>query len=131
MNDDSATEYPAVIFEAEGCDFSHYFPAEDGRERLEIYNGARSSGYTMNPADPLSWANSVSVDMNPEDDAITVAISTGDPRGAFTMTIRRIPDDAPTNAGALVMSVPYPEDSTPHESLHQIRPGAYMVGGKA
>src|ERR1043165_3369626 len=42
---------------------------------------------------PLSWCNSATVSTDEADDAVTVSISVGDPRGAFTFTIRRVPDD--------------------------------------
>lgn len=104
----------------DGADF-----LDAGRSRVELVGDPDAN------VGPLSWANSAAVTLDPDEDSITVSISTGDPRGAFTMTIRRIPDDAPTNAGALVMGVPYPGDPMPHEDLHPIRPGAYMVGGAA
>jgi len=78
---------------------------------------------TWEPVDPpLSWCKSAGVNTDPRDDAVTVSISVGDPRGGFTMTIRRLPD------GRLVMYLPYPERSLLHLPLREIHPGTYEVG---
>lgn len=71
---------------------------------------------------PLSWCNSANIRQDPDDDAVHVSISVGDPRGAFAMTIRRLDD------GSLVMHVPYPGESMPHMKLTDLHPGTYRIG---
>jgi hypothetical protein len=78
---------------------------------------------------PLSWCNSAAVHTNESEDAITVSISVGDPRGAFTFTIRRIPDDTDSDlAGRLVMHTPHASDPLPHMELTPLHDGTHVVG---
>lgn len=77
---------------------------------------------------PLAWANGATIHTNPDEDSITVTISVGDPRGAFAFSVRRVPDDAPTNAGRLVMHTPYPGEPMPHVGLTTDHAGTYWVG---
>jgi hypothetical protein len=77
----------------------------------------------------LSWCNSAAIDTDEADDAITLRLSTGDPRGAFTITIRRVPDDANSPlAGLLLMHTPYPGQPMPHEPVHPLHPGTFVIG---
>ena len=122
MNDeDTRPQGFAVAIDGDFIPDSNIY-TDDGRTRIEIVGDEDAN------TGPLAWANSASIILDPDEDAITVAISTGDPRGGFTMTIRRLPDDAPDHPGALVMYVPYPGDPMPHEDLREVRPGAYFVG---
>ena len=100
---------------------------DDGETVISAANEAREQGYPVDASDPLSWLNSASIRLNPDDDSVDVSISTDDPRGAFVMRIRRIPLDAPDNAGRLVMVLPYPGEPMPHEDLREINPGTYMI----
>jgi hypothetical protein len=107
-----AGEYTCADFE----------PADDG-----------DPDYEDGPHDPervpLAWCNSAALHSDESDDSVTVSISVGDPRGAFTFTIRRIPDDVEGDlAGQLIMHVPYAGESTPHMPLSPLRDGAYLVG---
>ncbi len=78
---------------------------------------------------PLSWCNRASITADPDEDSVTVAISVGDPRGAFTFTIRRIPDDvAGPLAGRLVAHLPHPGEPMPHAPVREIRPGTLLIG---
>jgi len=78
---------------------------------------------------PLSWCNSAAISVDESGDAVTVATSVGDPRGAFAFAIRRIPDDTAGDlAGALVMHVPYPMQPSPHMPLTPLHDGTYLVG---
>lgn len=78
---------------------------------------------------PLSWVNSAAIDTDEKDDSVTVSISVGDPRGAFSFTVRRLPDGADCEiAGRLIMHVPYPGEPLPHERLTEQRPGTYLIG---
>lgn len=77
---------------------------------------------------PLSWCNSAGIHTDVAEDSVTVTISVGDPRGAFTFTVRRIPDDAATNGGRLLMHTPHPGESLPHAQLTPEHAGTYWVG---
>ncbi|MCP3800710.1 hypothetical protein NLX83_15690 [Allokutzneria sp. A3M-2-11 16] len=75
----------------------------------------------------LAWANSATIVTNEAEDSITVLISVGDPRGAFAFTVRRVPDDAPSHGGALILHTPYPGESLPHRPLSELHPGTYLI----
>jgi hypothetical protein len=78
---------------------------------------------------PLSWVNSAAIDTDHKDDSVTVSISVGDPRGAFSFTVRRVPDDADSElAGRLLLHAPYPGHPLPHEPLTEHHPGTYLIG---
>lgn len=78
---------------------------------------------------PLAWLNHAGVSFSEEEDAVTVSISVGDPRGAFSFTVRRVPDDADGPlAGKLIMHMPYPGESTPHVETRELHPGTLIVG---
>lgn len=71
---------------------------------------------------PLSWANSARISMDEEQDRITVAISVGDPRGGFTMTVERID-------GKLRLSVPHDSDGMLHRPLTALNGRGYFEIG--
>ncbi|MGC7093969.1 hypothetical protein ACPZ19_04835 [Amycolatopsis lurida] len=78
---------------------------------------------------PVSWCNSAAVHTDESGDAVTVSISVGDPRGAFTLTIRRVPDDTDgDHAGRLIMHTPYATQTTPHMELTPLHDGTFLVG---
>jgi hypothetical protein len=78
---------------------------------------------------PLSWLNHAGVSFDEGEDAVTVSISVGDPRGAFTFTVRRVPDDADGPlAGKLIMHMPYPGEGTPHVETRELHPGTLIIG---
>ncbi|GAA3744548.1 hypothetical protein [Salinactinospora qingdaonensis] len=80
---------------------------------------------------PLAWCNHAGITTDPEQDAITVTASVGDPRGAFAFTLRRIPDDAHSElAGRLVLHVPHPDEPSLHMELTPVRPGTYVIGSQ-
>jgi len=91
------------------------------------------NGQHVPEAVPLSWANSVSVNFDDStNDAITVMISVGDPRGAFGMRVERAryTNDDGTQVDELRLSVPHPTDSTPHAKLTDMNGrGYYRIGG--
>jgi hypothetical protein len=101
------------------------------------YQASRVDG----PADhdpelvPLSWANSAWIDCNEKEDRITVAISVGDPRGAFVLQVERMRwTDAETGEehDELRLSVPSPDDAFAHAPLTALAsPGYYRIGGEA
>lgn len=69
---------------------------------------------------PIEWLNWADVTIGA--DGVTFGASVGDPRGGFTWTLRR------NRAGELLMHVPYPGETTPHEGLVEIHAGTYVVG---
>lgn len=71
---------------------------------------------------PLSWANSASISVDEERDALQLAVSIGDPRGAFVLTIERMDD------GTLIMHAPHPADPMLHMPLTEIHPGTFAIG---
>lgn len=71
---------------------------------------------------PGSFANSARVVVS-DDDAVTVTISVGDPRGAFAMTVYRR-----ESTGELYLSLPDPSDGLPHMRLTRIRDGYFKIG---
>lgn len=78
---------------------------------------------------PVSWCNSAAIHADASDDSVTVSISVGDPRGAFTLTVRRVPDDADGDlAGHLIMHTPYAAQPAPHMALTPLHDGTYVVG---
>lgn len=86
------------------------------------------SDHTPEPeTGPSSWCNSAFFEFDSEEDSVTVGISVGDPRGAFTFTIRRLPAEA-EDGGRLVMHLPYPGGSWLHEPLTLLHEGTYLIG---
>lgn len=71
---------------------------------------------------PLDWANSAGISVDEEDDKVVLWISVGDPRGAFTFTVRRNPE-----TGDLLLHLPYPGEPTPHEETERISDSTLRV----
>jgi hypothetical protein len=69
----------------------------------------------------FSWVNSAGIHLNEQDDTIDLAISLGDPRGAFIMRLYR------TANGQIRMEVPYPEQGFLHLPLRELGRGVYAV----
>lgn len=111
-----------VIVEVDGAamEFEDTYDAETVRVVLDEDGLAHD-------AQTFGWANSARISLDARDNAITVAISTGDPHGAFTMTIRRMPDGSP-DAGRLIMHLPHPGDGMAHEKLTELHPGTFLIG---
>ncbi|MEV7040450.1 hypothetical protein [Amycolatopsis sp. NPDC051061] len=89
--------------------------------------------YGEGPHDPerirLSWCNSATAQTDESEDSVALSISVGDPRGAFTFTIRRVPEDADGDlAGRLIMHTPYAGEHMLHVSLTPLHDGTYVVG---
>jgi hypothetical protein len=70
---------------------------------------------------PLGWLNHASITMDAEKESVTVSISVGDPRGAFSMEITR------NEEGRIIMFVPYEGQPMPHLPIRQLHPGSYAV----
>lgn len=75
--------------------------------------------------EPLSWANSAGLHFNESKDQIDLSISLGDPRGAFVMSVFRLPN------GQIRMEVPHPKDGFLHLPLRQIGTAVYIVNETA
>ena len=75
------------------------------------------------PVAPGNWAG---VTIEPDEETTQVEISVGDPRGCFTMTLRRVRDSE--GRTHLFLRVPHPEDSTPHAPMREVYPGYYEIG---
>ena len=78
---------------------------------------------TPAPTSPGNWAG---VTIEPDEETTQVEISVGDPRGCFTMTLRRVHDSE--GRTHLFLRVPHPEDSTPHAPMREVYPGYYEIG---
>lgn len=83
----------------------------------------RDVGYTKaEPRDvaaSIGSANWVSAEVSP--DSVSASISIGDPRGAVVMRLWR------GDQGRIYLSVPHPDDSTPHVNLVPHGQGVYRV----
>ena len=77
---------------------------------------------------PLAWLNSAGIHTEQAADSVTVTISVGDPRGGLAFTVRRVPDDAPSNAGRLLLHMPFAGEPCPHVALTEVHPGTYGLG---
>jgi hypothetical protein len=75
----------------------------------------------VNDPQPFTWVNGASIRLNEESDQIDLAISIGDPRGAFVMSLFR------TRDGQIRMEVPHPEDGFLHLPLRQLGRALYAV----
>lgn len=101
----------------------------DCGESFERWRDAQKHGRDDHGATPANVekieavVNSAAIDWTGDD--MTVTISTGDPRGAFAMTVRRL------NDGTRILHLPHPGESMPHEQLTEIHPGTYRIGGTA
>jgi len=135
LTDDEA--HIAVTFS--GGDATHRC-ADCGEELTETAQGYESelTGDTCPRSDddahdpepiPLSWVKSAAILVDEGEESVTLAIGIGDPRGAFCFTVRRIPDDAGGDlAGRLVIHMPYPGETLPHQVITELRPGTFVVG---
>lgn len=107
-----------------GRQCSDYVPDDDSDDGPDWGEGPHDAERV-----PLSWINSAAIDADETDDSVTVSISVGDPRGAFSFQIRRIADDADGDlAGRLVLHVPYPGQPLPHEALTPLHTGTCLIG---
>lgn len=100
----------------------------DCSENFEGEDGDDSRPHEPEPR-PLAWVNHAAIELDEDDDAVHVSISVGDPRGAFTFTVRRLPDSAEVNGGRLIMHTPHPGEGWAHEKLTELHSGTYLIGG--
>lgn len=86
----------------------------------DMLEGCPKGGQHVLCAVPCAWANSAAITVDPAEDSVTVAISVDDPRGAFTMTVRRID-------GQLYLYIPHPDRGLQHTDMTPINAGAYRL----
>lgn len=104
---------------------SEGWTCRDCGETFERWRDAQKHGRDDHGETPANvehvsaLVNSAAIDWMGDD--LTVSISTGDPRGAFVMTVRRMAD------GTRILHVPHP-DSSQHETLTELHPGTYRIG---
>uniref|UniRef100_A0A6H2A5E0 Uncharacterized protein n=1 Tax=viral metagenome TaxID=1070528 RepID=A0A6H2A5E0_9ZZZZ len=89
---------------------------------LRVSNPDAENGYNE-CSGPLSWLNSAAIHVSSEEDAVSCYISVGDPRGAFTFTVRRTPD------GELIIHMPHPDEGFAHMKTEFHHPGTLQVTG--
>lgn len=93
----------------------------DGSARVKISNPDAENGHPT--VGGCSWVNSASVEVDPDEDAVTFALSVGDPRGAFVFQVRR------TDDGRIFIHTPHPGESMPHLEVTEVHPGTVQVKG--
>lgn len=71
---------------------------------------------------PLSWLNSAGIEVSQSNDRVQLNVSVGDPRGCFTMELRR------SDTHGLLMHLPHEGMSAPHVPLRELHPGTYVLG---
>ena len=71
---------------------------------------------------PIDWFNSAKIIVNPEADSVSLTISTGDPRGAFVLTVRRRPD-----TGEILLHMPVREGDDNHEDVDCLHEGTWVI----
>lgn len=118
-NDDYRENVPSLYMDGERNEV--YVGEEIERVQLEFDDTSNGVQTEAQEAAALGWVNSAAISLNRGHDAMTVAISVGDPRGAFAFTVRRLQD------GRLMMYVPYAGEPMPHMTLTEIQPGTYEI----
>ena len=103
-----------LLFGAEGASY-------DGEATVRISNPDRENGYGEEVG-PLSFLNSARITTQPEDDAIHLLVSIGDPRGAFCVTFRRKPN------GTVLIHLPTPGEGMAHLETRELHPGTLEIG---
>lgn len=129
-DDGGERDCPQHTTECEECDgVGAIFPnwPEDKETQEDCPNAACDRG-TVNlghePSDTATvdtFANSAGIHVSNDGTELTVTISVGDPRGAFGMTVRKLPD------GRLILHVPYADEPMGHRTLVEMHPGTYEI----
>lgn len=68
-----------------------------------------------------TFANSAGIHVSNDGTELSVTISVGDPRGAFSMTVRKLPD------GRMILHVPYADMPMGHRDLVEMHPGTFEI----
>lgn len=115
------------------CSLCHHRLREDGSDvddDTEYCAEHPDDGkHEPNPI-PISWLNSAGIDIDQDNDTVTVRISVGDPRGAFAMKIERLQytDSDGNDRDELRLNVPTDQDGMPHMQLTPLAsPGYYRI----
>ena len=102
--------------------YHHLDPSDDDNPQLCDGFEPDDEDNQAEPAPtPLAWCNSAGLTLDPDDDAVHVRVSIGDPRGAFVMTVRRLPD------GRIVLHLPYPGQPMAHAVTAPLHDGTLVV----
>jgi hypothetical protein len=72
---------------------------------------------------PLTWAQNVMVEVDEEQDSVTLTLAHADPRGGWAMRFWRNQE-----SGQIMMSLPHEGMSAPHAPMRRIGGGTYEVG---
>jgi len=94
--------------------------AENGAS-VRISNPDAENGLIEDLTPPLSWLNSARITADPDDDAVYLNVSVGDPRGGFSFAVRRLSD------GRIVIHTPHPDESLAHMKTKESHPGTLEV----
>jgi len=94
----------------------------DESPSVRISNPDAENGYGACEG-PLDWLNSAKITVDADEDSVSCLVSVGDPRGAFCMTVRRLPD------GRIVLHLPHPGESMPHMTTEALHEGTLVVVG--
>ena len=92
----------------------------DRTATARISNPDRENGYNEN-CGPLSWLNSARIVADVDNDEVIALVSVGDPRGAFSVTFRRLPD------GRILIHLPTPGEGMPHLDTRELHPGTLEI----
>ena len=114
---DLIAEYSEWVHDSSGQVWCHDLTDDEAADDDD------ATAATPAPVAPGNWAG---VTIKPDEETTQVEISVGDPRGCFTMTLRRVRDSE--GRARLFLRVPHPEDSTPHASMREVHPGYYEIG---
>lgn len=120
-DDEPAENYPAVYVDGTQIELDEPY----NLDRVQVSFPDAENGYQTDAqaAAPLGWCNSAAITLDRGEDAVTLTISVGDPRGAFAITVRRLPV-----SHELVMEFPYPGETWLHRPLTLEREGRYRIG---
>jgi hypothetical protein len=100
-----------------------HYDEEKSIEDTEVCPDCESEDITEDSG-THTWLNSAAITIDPESvNGVTVSISVGDPRGAWSFTVRKLDD------GSMIMHTPYPGEGMPHEALVELHPGTYQRVG--
>ena len=91
----------------------------DGEVRASITNPDAENGVPTRGG--LSWLNSARIIAEPDNDRVVLTVSIGDPRGAFAIEFRRLPD------GRIVIDLPNPADCLAHLPTAETGPGRLVI----
>lgn len=107
-----------VTSDDEGETWTHEDTELSACDPDQLDTGVDSATATPATIAPGNW---IGFTTSPEKQETRVEISVGDPRGSFTMTVRRLDD------GRLILHVPHPETAEAHMRTRELHPGTYEI----